>query len=48
MLLTDFTVKLFVCVQLILLGHVSDSWTTLNVLHIWIGWNKSWCKTYRL
>jgi len=24
-----------------LLGHVSESGTTLNVLHIWIGWNKS-------
>jgi len=34
---TDFTVKLFVCVKLILLGHVSKSGTTLNVLHIWIG-----------
>jgi len=44
---TDFTVKLFVCVKLILLGHVSKSGTTLNVLHIWIGWNKSWWKTYR-
>jgi len=42
---TDFTVKLFVCVKLILLGHVNDSGTTLNVLHIWIGWSKRWWKT---
>jgi len=40
-------VKLFVCVKLILLGHVSESGTSLNVLHIWIGWNKSWWKTHR-
>jgi len=38
---TAFTVKLFVCVKLILLGHVNESGTTLNVLHIWIGWSKS-------
>jgi len=44
---TDFTVELFVCVILILLGHVSESGTTLNVLYIWIGWSKSWWKTYR-
>jgi len=44
---TDFTVKLFVCVKLNLLGHVSESGTSLNVLHIWISWNKSWWKTYR-
>jgi len=44
---TDITVKLFVCVELIPLGHVSESGTTLNVLHIWIGWSKSWWKTYR-
>jgi len=44
---TDFTVKLFVCVKMILLGHVSESGTTLNVLHNWIGWSKSWWKTYR-
>jgi len=40
-------VKLFVCVKLILIGHVSGSGTTLEVLHIWIGWNKSCWKTYR-
>jgi len=33
--------KLFVYVKLILLGHASESGTSLNVLHIWIGWNKS-------
>jgi len=33
----DFTVKLFVCVKLNLLGHVSESGTSLKVLHIWIG-----------
>jgi len=43
---TAFTVKLFVCVKLILLGHVNESGTTLNVLHIWIGWSKSKWKTY--
>ena len=43
--LTDFTVKLFVCVKLILVGHVSG--ITSNVFHIRIGWNKSSCKTYR-
>jgi len=38
-------VKLFVCVKkLILLGHVSENGTTLNVLHNRIGWNKSWWK----
>ena len=42
---TDFTVKLFVCVKLILLGYASGSGTSLNVLHIWIGWNRSWWKT---
>jgi len=40
-------VKLFVCVKLILLGHLSGSGTTLNVLHIGIGWNKSSWKTYQ-
>ena len=44
---TDFTVKLFVCVKLNLRGPVSQSGTSLNVLHIWIGWNKSWWKIYR-
>jgi len=44
---TDFKVKLFVCVKLNLLGYVSESGTSLNVLNIWIGWNKSWWKTYR-
>ena len=34
---TDFTVKLFVCVKLNLLGHVSESGTSFNVLRIWIG-----------
>jgi len=38
--LTDFTVTLFVCIKLILIGHVSESGTTLNVLNIWIDWNK--------
>jgi len=33
--------KLFVCVKLIQLGHVSESGTSLNVLHIWIGWNET-------
>jgi len=45
--LADFTVKLFVCVKLILVGHVRKSGTTFNVLHIWIGWNKNCWKTYR-
>jgi len=40
-------VKKFVCAKLILLGHVSESGTTLSVLHIWIGWKKSWWKTCR-
>jgi len=44
---TDFTVKLFDCVKLNLLGHVSESGISLNVLHICIGWNKSWWKTCR-
>jgi len=42
MSLTDFTVKLFVCVKLNPLGHVSESGTSLYVLHIWICWNKNW------
>ena len=33
--------KLFVCVELILFGHVSESETSLKVLHICIGRNKS-------
>jgi len=33
-------VKVFICVKLILLGYVSESGTSLNVLHIWIGWKK--------
>jgi len=45
--LTSFAVKLCVCVKLILLGYVSESGTTLNVLNIWIGCNKSWWKTCR-
>jgi len=32
---------------MILLRHVSESGAMLNVLHIWIGWSKTWWKTYR-
>jgi len=42
---TEFTVKLFVCVKLIPVGHVAESGITLNILHVRIGWNHSSWKT---